>query len=317
MDEDVRASGELVDGGTIEHVSAAVLRLAQTFRARIERSEGHRNDPLDLRALIQRAQQRAPDVPGWPGDRDGELPSVAAREILAAGISCGVPARASQYGGSEESWRRSSEPSRAASGGARSPRQACPGAGPRLRPRRRGRRALESSAARVRVRLCGQAGETRLERSAGELPLDPDPPRSLVDADWHPDRERQSVRRDDRERGRQKPRTQLRYPRIPAARAAGRHGVEPRGLFRVPGPDLFHVRVVELGFLGDVVLRPHEDALGADMDVDARGTTSRRTAWPRPVGGAWRLRAASGSTLGRIDRGWPRDRGRRRPPSPG
>jgi hypothetical protein len=46
--------------------------------------------------------------------------------------------------------------------------------------------------------------------------------------------------------------------------------VEAVRLLGVSGAHLLHVRVVELRLDGDVAARPHVDALGADVDVDAR-----------------------------------------------
>jgi hypothetical protein len=70
MDDDIRAGDQLVDRDPIEHVTAAVLDLAQPVGPGVERPPRHRHDPLDLLRAVQAPEQRAPDVAGRARDGD-------------------------------------------------------------------------------------------------------------------------------------------------------------------------------------------------------------------------------------------------------
>ena len=79
----------------------------------------------------------------------------------------------------------------------------------------------------------GQAGEPRLERGAGGGALDADPLRVRIDRDRDPHREREPVRRDDRENHGLIMRPELLDALVPHGRAVARTGGGGAGLLAV------------------------------------------------------------------------------------
>src|SRR2546421_6876997 len=112
----------------------------------------------------------------------------------------------------------------------------------------------------------GQAGEPRLERGAGGGALDTDPLRIRIDRDRDPHREREPVRRDDRENHGLIMRPELLDALVPHGRAVARTGGGGAGLLAVAGADLLHVGVEEGGLARAGA--PDVHTLRADVDVD-------------------------------------------------
>ena len=72
MDDNVGPGDHLAHGGGVEHVGAAVLHLVQALGGGIKRPARHGGDPSHPGVALQDPEQRAADVPGRAGDRDGE-----------------------------------------------------------------------------------------------------------------------------------------------------------------------------------------------------------------------------------------------------
>ncbi len=81
MDDDVGSGHQAIDRFPVEHVTLAVLGLAQPLSRGIERATSHGQDLPDLAAALKGTQKRAADVAGRPGNRDGELPGRAAAPL--------------------------------------------------------------------------------------------------------------------------------------------------------------------------------------------------------------------------------------------
>ena len=72
VDNDVGALEQSPQRVAVEHVTAAILGLLQPQDGGVEVAPRHRDDPSDLAAAVQRAEQRAADITGRARDRDSQ-----------------------------------------------------------------------------------------------------------------------------------------------------------------------------------------------------------------------------------------------------
>ena len=77
VDDDVGLGHEVVDGGTVEHVALAVLRLRPAALVGVEVATGHAEDAIDRRLGLERGDEGLADLAGRSGDGDGEVPGCA------------------------------------------------------------------------------------------------------------------------------------------------------------------------------------------------------------------------------------------------
>src|SRR5262249_25816499 len=79
VDDDVGVLDQRVDSVAVEHVTAPVFGLLPAVPGEVEGPPRHADYPVDLRYPLRRGDEGPADLPGRPGDCDGQHAAILAK----------------------------------------------------------------------------------------------------------------------------------------------------------------------------------------------------------------------------------------------